>query len=522
MVSQNRFFQCGQVLLTLASLLFISGSAQAEPSTAKISVSFSSDHSSVEAKSSKDLSNVVLKFCDGSPNYKFDGLRGRTGTFSYARKLLAGIWVKSGDNASGDGPGYGEFFPHTCPSKTQPTPTPSITHTATPVPTVPPTSTPCDPGTPTATPTPTPPVEYILICYYPEGAAEPTQRLVTEDELAQIPAKDYTLGQCSKDCMGIPGGHATIDLCGVCGGDNSTCADCAGVPNGSANRDRCGVCNGNGESCTPCGDPSDPNKVIDACGVCGGDNTTCADCLGVPNGDTKIDACGVCQGDGTSCLDCKGIPNGINRIDACGVCGGDGSTCGGIKDCTGTVDQCGVCNGNNACLDCNGVPNGGATRDCCGICGGNGDPLNCPDKCTVYDVKNLKQQLLKNVRKMAQLARSHLSRQLKCKRKNKSPRKRITQVGAVLRQTEGLIKGMIGDSIKVCDTPWCSKTDFSSVLAKIESNTNLLGKEARKAQYGSIAACGASGRGKSTNRTASTLRSALGVIRKVPNNQCSN
>ena len=28
--------------------------------------------------------------------------------------------------------------------------------------------------------------------------------------------------------------EASLDECGECGGDNSTCADCAGVPNGDA------------------------------------------------------------------------------------------------------------------------------------------------------------------------------------------------------------------------------------------------------------------------------------------------
>ena len=47
---------------------------------------------------------------------------------------------------------------------------------------------------------------------------------------------------------------------------------------------------------------------VDECGVCDGDNTSCADCVGTPNGDAEEDACGVCNGDGIpegSC-DCDG------------------------------------------------------------------------------------------------------------------------------------------------------------------------------------------------------------------------
>ena len=48
------------------------------------------------------------------------------------------------------------------------------------------------------------------------------------------------------DCAGVVGGNATLDICGVCQGDNTTC----------------GGCNGQGGS-------------FDVCGVCGGDNSTC-------------------------------------------------------------------------------------------------------------------------------------------------------------------------------------------------------------------------------------------------------
>ena len=42
----------------------------------------------------------------------------------------------------------------------------------------------------------------------------------------------------------------TIDECGECGGDNSTCSDGCGVPNGdnSTCTDECGIINGNNES----------------------------------------------------------------------------------------------------------------------------------------------------------------------------------------------------------------------------------------------------------------------------------
>lgn len=63
----------------------------------------------------KDLSNVVLQFEDGSKDEKWDDLDvGESSTFygtgkNFGKKITA-VWVKAGCNASGDGPGYGEYF----------------------------------------------------------------------------------------------------------------------------------------------------------------------------------------------------------------------------------------------------------------------------------------------------------------------------------------------------------------------------------------------------------------------------
>lgn len=51
--------------------------------------------------------------------------------------------------------------------------------------------------------------------------------------------------------------------------------------------------------------PNSAGRVIDQCGVCAGDNSSCADCMGVPNGSATLDRCNVCQGDGMSCLGCS-------------------------------------------------------------------------------------------------------------------------------------------------------------------------------------------------------------------------
>ncbi len=163
-----------------------------------------------------------------------------------------------------------------------------------------------------------------------------------------------------------------LDDCGVCGGDNSSCADCAGVANGTSVLDDCGVCNSayiynfithvpvyveNANALIPGvdydpstqmvvlpGDPGDPNF-----------NASCSGC-------TDASACNF---DGDATID----DGSCQQLDECGVCGGDGIA-EGACDCDGNVlDDCGVCGGDNSsCADCAGVANGTSVLDDCGVC----------------------------------------------------------------------------------------------------------------------------------------------------------
>ncbi|MFN3149400.1 pilus assembly protein TadG-related protein [Bremerella sp.] len=91
--------------------LTVVGQPPSHPREPQITVTFKDREVYVE--STKDLSNVVLEF-DNGYHYKYDGLSGKTRTFrgpgSYNGRKIVGCWVKSGSNASGDGPGYGERF----------------------------------------------------------------------------------------------------------------------------------------------------------------------------------------------------------------------------------------------------------------------------------------------------------------------------------------------------------------------------------------------------------------------------
>jgi len=117
------------------------------------------------------------------------------------------------------------------------------------------------------------------------------------------------------------------DECGICGGDNTSCAGCDNVPNSGLVLDGCEVCGGNNSTCAGCDGIPNSGLVNDDCGVCNGDNTACAGCDDVPNSGLVNDACGVCDGDNSTCTDCFGVVNGPAIEDVCGVCDGDTRTC---------------------------------------------------------------------------------------------------------------------------------------------------------------------------------------------------
>lgn len=95
-----------------------------------------------------------------------------------------------------------------------------------------------------------------------------------------------------------------VDECGVCGGSGDSCRDCEGGFTGEVYIDPCGKkcgdgnCNGyceEGEYCSVC------IAAVDLCGVCGGNSTTCYGCDGVPASLLEYDDCGICGGNNDTC-----------------------------------------------------------------------------------------------------------------------------------------------------------------------------------------------------------------------------
>ena len=149
-------------------------------------------------------------------------------------------------------------------------------------------------------------------------------------------------------CDDVCGSTAVTDACGVCGGDDSSCADCCGVPNGNGD-----TCDG---ECGPCNDNIDAG----ACDCAG----NIIDCIGVCGGSAEIDECGICEGPGaTSCslaggnycgengdVFCPGNEISCPEYDECNDCDGYGPD--NYEDCSGL---CGImlilCEHNNYSRD---------------------------------------------------------------------------------------------------------------------------------------------------------------------------
>ncbi len=215
-----------------------------------------------------------------------------------------------------------------------------------------------------------------------------------------------------KGCDGLVASGKVLDKCNICGGDNSSCAGCDGIPNSRAVFDFCGVCNGDQSTCSGCdGIPMHPNtqarmkilpKQFDACGVCGGCNASCAGCDGLANSHRELDLCQQCgpfdipsygQYQLSTINNCTaGMQPCLlfgQAKDACGVCVGVQDTASMNKQCIGcdniprlygrkSVDKCGICGGNEcSCKDCFNITNGLARLDRCGICNGNNTCLDC-------------------------------------------------------------------------------------------------------------------------------------------------
>jgi hypothetical protein len=104
MLTRNRRAGVLLALLLIMTMVFAGSPAVAKP--AVVDVEIDCDAGLILITSSKDLSNIVYSM--GGEHFKLDDLYGYT--FALDLEGIETVWVKSGNNQSGDGPGYGERF----------------------------------------------------------------------------------------------------------------------------------------------------------------------------------------------------------------------------------------------------------------------------------------------------------------------------------------------------------------------------------------------------------------------------
>jgi len=94
----------------------------------------------------------------------------------------------------------------------------------------------------------------------------------------------------TEGCDGVLGSGITVDVCGICGGDGSTCLGCDGIPFG-ATYDICGVCGGDGSSCwTLCPfDKCSSCATAENCEWCANKDTGEGKCIDTTKGSTCPD-----------------------------------------------------------------------------------------------------------------------------------------------------------------------------------------------------------------------------------------
>ena len=247
-------------------------------------------------------------------------------------------------------------------------------------------------------------------------------------------ASEDCFGGCvvDLDCAGNCGGDSTIDVCGVCEGDNSTCTGCSDDENACnyqqsdfiqiqecyypksdnhdcfgkciAEYDCCNVCGGNGSSCE-CTSPvpttttlritreatQEPSVTVSL----GHNDGSCSGYCGhrAPSGCYCDDTCAAygdcCSDQYRVCIDTTTTATTTtgettSKLTTEYQCS-DGFDCEGVCGGSAVIDSCSVCNGfGSSCFekkDCRGVRGGSAVYDECGICHGFGASCSETDYC---------------------------------------------------------------------------------------------------------------------------------------------
>ncbi len=101
----------GAIVAVFSTAASAAPPAHSKGASAQVEVTLDGSCDTITVVSSKDISNIVVRIDGVDTKVEFrDGVK----VFDIDADGVSDVWVKSGNNKSGDGPGYGEHFAVEC------------------------------------------------------------------------------------------------------------------------------------------------------------------------------------------------------------------------------------------------------------------------------------------------------------------------------------------------------------------------------------------------------------------------
>lgn len=163
------------------------------------------------------------------------------------------------------------------------------------------------------------------------------------------------------------------------------------------------------------------------------------------------------------------------------------------------------------------MPGGTSVVDCCGVCGGDG--TSCPELCKTIDNTEAKKKLRREVQQLTESIKKRVSQELICDKKSKTAKKRRTEAVNIARQIKTLLGGY-DNTIKLCETAFCTKSSYVELSTDIQNNSSKLLKLEKLSQRATIKACckrGSCGMGRAGPKHGQTIKDIIGSL---PEQRC--
>ena len=89
-----------------------------------------------------------------------------------------------------------------------------------------------------------------------------------------------------------------------------------------------------------------------------------------------------------------------------------------------------------------------------------------------------------------------------------------------MEQNTALLSTYVGDTIKLCNTAFCTKTSLASVTKTVKNNTKRLYNLTKVSQNAMTRACGQKGKSSGRDKSRALLTSTQAGIQQVPSVRC--